>query len=187
VFIENAIKLNMDTQFSGQKQIFRYGNLSDLPSIIDIYNYYVENAHATFAENRVTFEERKAWLSKYQNSGPYRLLVAEEAGKVFGFICSSQYRDHPAFRETIETSIYLSPDARGKGLGTRLYLELFDRLKDEPIHLAVVGIGLPNDASIELHKKLGFTEVGVFKEYAKVRGIYYSSIWMQKTLSKTSV
>jgi phosphinothricin acetyltransferase len=174
----------MNTKVVESRQIFRYGNLSDLPSLIDIYNFYVEYAHATFAENRVTFEERKVWLSKYKDFGPYRLLVAEEEGKILGFVCSSQYRDHPAFRETIETSIYLSPDARGKGLGTRLYLELFERLKDEPIHLVVVGIALPNDGSIELHRKLGFTEVGIFKEYAKVRGTYYSSIWMQKTLNK---
>lgn len=92
------------------------------------------------------------------------------------------YRDHPAFIETIETSIYLSPVATGKGLGTLLYEQLFTILKNEKVHLAVVGIALPNEASIRLHRKVGFEEVGVFREYAKVNGKYFSSIWMQKRL-----
>lgn len=160
----------------------RYAKSEDLPALVEIYNYYVLNSHATFAERPFTLDERGEWLQKYKESGPHRCLVAEDVGEILGCAFSSVYRDHPAFRETIETSIYLSPKATGKGLGTKLYLELFDRLKDEPLHLAVVGIALPNDASVQLHRKLGFEEVGVFKEYAKVRDNYYSSVWMQKAL-----
>jgi phosphinothricin acetyltransferase len=162
----------------------RYARLSDLPALVDIYNFYIENSHATFAEQPVTLEERQEWFLKYKESGPYRCLVAEEAGETLGCAYSSIYRNHPAFRETVETSIYLSPKARGRGLGTKLYADLFDRLKDEPIHIAVVGIALPNDASIQLHKRFGFEEVGIFKEYAKVRDKYCSSIWMQKFLGR---
>lgn len=162
----------------------RYARQSDLPSLVEIYNFYVENSHATFAESKFTLEERKDWLSKYKEVGPHRFIVVEENGEIQGCAYSSIYRDHPAFRETIETSIYLSQNARGKGLGTKLYSYLFDLLKDEPIHVAVVGIALPNDPSVQLHKKLGFEEVGVFKEYTKVKDKYYSSIWMQKALGR---
>lgn len=161
----------------------RYAVQSDLPALVDIYNYYAVNSHATFAERKATLEERKDWLSKYKETGPHRFIVAEENGKILGCAYSSTYREHPAFRETIETSIYLAPDARSKGLGTTLYTELFDRISRENLHLAVVGIALPNEPSIKLHKKFGFEEVGVFKEYAKVKENYYSSIWMQKRLS----
>ncbi len=163
----------------------RYAKPTDLPSLVETYNYYAMNSHATFAERPFTLKERQDWLSKYKESGPHRCLVAEENGMVLGCAYSSVYRDHPAFRETIETSIYLSVDAKGKGLGTKLYSELFDCLKDEPLHLAVVGIALPNEPSVQLHKKFGFEEVGVFKEYAKVKDKYYSSIWMQKALGHT--
>lgn len=125
----------------------------------------------------------EGWFANYKETGPYRMLIYEENGVVQGCAFSSRYRDHFAFDQTIETSVYLSPDARTKGLGSLLYRELFRLLKDEPLHVAVAGIALPNDASVALHKKFSFEEVGVFKEYAIKNGMFVSSVWMQKRLS----
>lgn len=161
----------------------RYANVNDLPAITEIHNYYVLNHHSTFGTSTLRYEDRHEWFSRYKETGPYRMLVATQNDQILGYAYSSPYRDHPAFIETIETSIYLSADARGKGVGTLLYEKLFTLLKNEKLHLAVVGIALPNDASTRLHKKVGFKEVGVFEEYAKVNAQYYSSIWMQKRLS----
>ncbi len=160
----------------------RYAKATDLKQMTDIHNYYVMNHHSTFASAPLSPEVRMDWFSKYKETGPYRIIVAAESDHVLGYAYSSVYRDHPAFVETIETSIYLSPGATGKGIGTLLYDKLFTVLKDEKLHLAVVGIALPNEASIRLHKKVGFEEVGVFREYAKVNGQYFSSVWMQKRL-----
>ena len=129
-------------------------------------------------------EDRRDWFSKYKEHGPYRMIVCEENGIVQGCAFSSRYRDHFAFDQTIETSVYLAPDAHTKGLGTALYTELFSLIKNEPLHLAVAGIALPNEASIALHKKFDFEEVGVFKEYAIKNGKYISSVWMQKELGQ---
>ena len=112
--------------------------------------------------------------------GPYRLLVAQRGNRVLGYACSARYRDHEAFRETVEVSIALDASSQGQGIGTSLYRELFDRLAHEPVHIALAGIALPNDASIALHQKFGFTEVGTFREYAVKNGQYISSIWMQR-------
>lgn len=160
----------------------RYALAQDLPSLVDIYNYYIENHHSTFNTQKVSVDGRKDWFSCYREAGPHRLLVAEEDQKILGCAYSSIYRDHPAFVETIETSVYLASESRGRGIGTKLYEALFECLKGEHLHLAVVGIALPNEPSVQLHKKLGFEEVGIFKEYAKVHGQYLSSIWMQKRL-----
>jgi phosphinothricin acetyltransferase len=70
----------------------------------------------------------------------------------------------------------------GRRVGTSLYRELFESIATEGLHRAVVGIALPNDASVRLHKKLGFLEVGVFDEYASKNGEYISSLWMQRSL-----
>jgi phosphinothricin acetyltransferase len=161
---------------------FRLGVIADLPALTEIYNHYVLHTHSTFNSEPLSVDDRREWFDRFRADGPRRLLVAENDGVVLGCAYSDVYRDHPAFRETIETSIYLSPIARGKGLGTALYRELFASLRDEKLHLAVAGIALPNEASVALHKKVGFTEVGVFKEYARVRDRYYSSIWLQKPL-----
>lgn len=127
-------------------------------------------------------EDRAAWFAKYQRTGPYRMLVAAEGDRILGCTYSSRYREHPAFDQTIETSIYLAPDCRARGLGTQLYTKLFTEIAREPLHLAVSGIALPNEASVNLHRKFGFTEVGIFQEYAVKNGKRISSIWMQKKL-----
>lgn len=161
----------------------RYAKPDDLARLTEIDNYYIANSQATFFVEPRKAEDRRAWFNNYKESGPYRMLVCEENGVVQGCAFSSRYRDHFAFDQTIETSVYLASDVRTKGLGSLLYKELFDALKNEALHLAVAGIALPNDASVALHKKFGFEEVGVFREYAVKNGQYISSIWMQKRLS----
>lgn len=83
-------------------------------------------------------------------------------------------------RETVEVSVAIDVDWRGQGIGTALYGALFDSLAGEPVHVFLAGIVLPNDASVALHRKHGFTEAGTFREYAVKNGRYFSSLWMQR-------
>jgi phosphinothricin acetyltransferase len=125
--------------------------------------------------------ERRDWFGRFAASGPYRLVVARGGDQVLGYACSQRYRDHEAFRETVEVSIALDPSSRGQGVGTALYRALVGRLDREPsVHVALAGIALPNDASVALHRKFGFAEVGTFREYAIKNGQYISSVWMQR-------
>jgi phosphinothricin acetyltransferase len=114
--------------------------------------------------------------------GPHQILVAEGSEGVLGCATSSRYRTHPAFDQTVETGIYLNPSARRKGLGTQLYTALLKALEDQPVHLAVAGVALPNDASVALHRKLGFEEVGTFRDYALKRDVRISSMWFQRPI-----
>ena len=152
----------------------------DLPQIVDILNYTAANSIASFDTRPVTVGERGDWFGQFSHAGPYRLLVAQRGNRVVGYACSGRYRDHEAFRETVEVSIALDASSRGQGVGTALYRELFECLAGEPVHVALAGIALPNDASVALHRKFGFSEVGVFREYAVKNGQYISSIWMQR-------
>jgi phosphinothricin acetyltransferase len=97
-----------------------------------------------------------------------------------GYAGSQRYRRHEAFSETVEVTIALQAGCRGQGVGTALYRELFSCLAGEKIHVALAGIALPNDASVALHRKFGFTDVGTFCEYAVKDGQYISSLWMQR-------
>jgi phosphinothricin acetyltransferase len=153
----------------------------DLPGIVDILNYATANSTATFATRPATVAERRDWFGQFSPAGPYRLLVARRGDQVLGYACSQPYRDHEAFRETVEVSIALDVRQRGQGIGTGLYRALFDALAGEPsVHVVVAGIALPNDASVALHRKFGFTDVGTFREYAMKNGQYVSSLWMQR-------
>lgn len=153
---------------------------SDLPFLTEIYNYYIVNTNIAFDTEAMSVDEYRPWFDKYLSTGPYRLFVAEVDGKVVGSAGSRMYRDHPAFIETVEFGIYLTETARGKGIGKRLYGALFDAIKNEKVHLVVAGVALPNPSSVALHKSMGFTEVGVFDQYAQKNGTYISSMWLQK-------
>jgi phosphinothricin acetyltransferase len=152
----------------------------DLPRIVEILNYTAANSHATFNVRPTSVDERREWFGQFSSTGPYRVLVARRGGLVVGYACSQRYRDHAAFRETVEVSVALDVNCRGQGVGTMLYRRLFECLADERVHVVLAGIALPNDASVALHRKFGFTEVGVFREYAVKNGQYISSLWMQR-------
>jgi phosphinothricin acetyltransferase len=158
---------------------------SDLVPLTEIQNHYVRATNITFDEQTWEPEQKRAWFESYKETGPYRMWVAADGDRVLGAAYSSRYREHPAFRETVETSIYLAPDAHGRGLGSALYAALFRSLAAEELHRAVVGIALPNDGSVALHRKFGFREIGVFNEYAIKRGVRISSVWMEKALRGT--
>jgi phosphinothricin acetyltransferase len=161
----------------------RNASLQDLPAIVAMYNAYIADGfNGIFREKPVTVEERTPWLEQFKNIGPHQVLVVTENGSILRMACSFEYRGGGVFHRTVETSIYTDPNKKAKGIGTMLYTELFRRIEQTGLHLAVVGIALPNDASIALHRKFGFEDVGTFKEYAFFRGQYVSSLWMQKIL-----
>jgi phosphinothricin acetyltransferase len=162
--------------------IVRPASRDDLPELVSIYNHYITNSHATFDTEPVTVESRTGWFEMFSEVGPNRLLVAAEGDRVLGCASSAPYREHPAFARTVEVSIYLRPDVRSRGIGSALYRPLLDNLQAERIHVALAGVALPNDASIALHRRFGFTEVGVFEEYALKNDTYISSVWMQLRL-----
>jgi phosphinothricin acetyltransferase len=154
----------------------------DLAQLVAIYNYYVEHSTATFDTEVTSVQDRRAWFETFSGAGPHRLLVAAEGEQVVGCASSSPYRAHPAFTQTVEVGVYIDPAARSTGVGSALYGRLFEELRSAALHLAVSGIALPNDASVALHRKFGFTDVGVFEEYATKGGAYISSLWMQRRL-----
>jgi len=158
------------------------GSEDDLPGIVEILNETATHSHANFATRPTSVAELGEWFAHFSPTGPYRLVVARRDERVAGFACSRRYRDHEAFRETVEVGIALDAGCRGQGVGSALYRMLFDGLATEPVHVALAGIALPNDASVALHRKFGFTEVGVFREYAVKNGRYLSSLWMQRLL-----
>jgi phosphinothricin acetyltransferase len=160
--------------------IIEPGSEDDLPAIVDILNYTIMNSNATLATEPVSVAERREWLERFSAAGPYRLLVARRGNQVLGYAASQPYREHESFRETVEVSIALDVTSRGQGVGTALYRALLGYLADEPVHVALAGIVLPNEASVALHRKLGFTEVGTFHEYAIKNGQYLSSVWMER-------
>jgi phosphinothricin acetyltransferase len=159
--------------------LIRRAAQSDLPMLVEIFNHYVIHSHATFQTELQTVESRQPWFDAY-GEGRHQLLVASLEGTVVGYASSSPYRPGPAFETTVETSVYLHPDHRARGTGSALYEALFERMRHQDVHLAVAGIALPNAASLALHRRMGFEEVGTFRDYARKNGSWISSTWLQR-------
>ena len=154
----------------------------DLQRLTEIYNYYVLTTPVTFDIEPYTLERRLPWFEQFGTEGPYRLLVAEENGSVVGCAGSSRFRPKAAYQTTVETSIYCSQSAIGKGVGTRLYGALFDAIADEDIRRVVAGYTLPNPASAALHRRFGFKIVGVFTEVGRKFDRYWDVAWTERPL-----
>jgi len=135
----------------------------DIGDICRIYNYYVENTSVTFEETSVSMKGMKERIDDVlKTSLPW--LVLEEQGKVIGYGYGTKWKSRTAYKFSLESTIYLDREARGKGSGTALYSALIEEIRKKRIHAVIGGIALPNAASIALHEKLGFSKVAHFKE-----------------------
>ena len=153
----------------------------DLEAINGIYNHYVVETHVTFDDEPLSLEARREWFGHYAATGRHRVLVAEDDA-VRGFATSSRFRPKPGYLTSVETSVYLAPDATGQGTGARLYSALFESLEGEDLHRAYSGIALPNPASVALHEKFGFKRVALFSEQGRKFGRYWDVAWFEKAL-----
>ena len=162
----------------------RKAEAGDLSRIVEIYNHYVSNTHITFDTEPYAVGARTQWFAQFGDSGRHRLLVAEEAGAVIGYACSSNFKPRAAYDTSVETSIYLDPANTGQGHGRMLYCSLLDLLIDEgSIHRAYGGIAMPNDASVALHEQLGFRLVGTYHEVGYKFDRYWDVGWYEKEMS----
>jgi phosphinothricin acetyltransferase len=155
----------------------------DVPALTDLYNHYIEHTHTTFDLEPWTVDQRREWFTHYSDTGRHRLLVAvDPTERILGYATSSQFRNKAAYATSVETTVYCGPDAGGRGVGSALYSTLFDVLADEDVHRAYAGIALPNDASLALHRRFGFTEIGTYREVGRKFGRYWDVLWLERPL-----
>ncbi|MET9504106.1 N-acetyltransferase family protein [Streptomyces sp. NPDC006622] len=162
----------------------RPGVEGDLEALTDLYNHYVRETPITFDTTVFTPEERRPWLLSHPEDGPYRLMVATDADsqEILGYATSSPFRAKPAYATSVEVTVYLRPDAGGRGIGTLLYEALLKALSGEDLHRAYAGIAQPNEASVRLHERLGFRHVGTYREVGRKFGRYWDVAWYERDL-----
>ena len=151
----------------------RHVEQSDLPELLAIYNYYVVNTPVTFDLEPRTLAQRQEWLDGFSRTGKYQCFVALRGARPIGWCCSSRLKEKAAYDTSIETSIYVTPGESGKGLGRRLYQTLFAALAGEDIHRVFGGITLPNEASVGLHRAMGFKHIGTYNEIGRKFGKFW--------------
>jgi phosphinothricin acetyltransferase len=151
----------------------RRAEITDVPALLEIYNYYIVNTHITFDIEPHTLDQRLAWFATFSDAGRYQCFVAERDSAVIGWASSAPFKERAAYQTSVETSVYLSPRDVGQGIGPRLYNALLARLGPEDVHRAYGGVSLPNDASARLHERVGFALVGAYREVGRKFGRFW--------------
>jgi L-amino acid N-acyltransferase YncA len=161
----------------------RPARATDLPQITDIYAHAVLNGTASYEYEAPTLDEMtKRFGAIVSNNFPY--LVAQDDGHVFGYAYASPFRTRPAYRFMVEDSIYIAPDAQGRGLGTLLLAELIARCEASGFRqmIAVIGDAAVNLPSARLHAIMGFTERGRIKASGFKFNRWCDTLLMQRAL-----
>lgn len=158
----------------------RYANFADAQVIRDIYAHYVNRTAITFVIEAPTTADFVARISDAR----YPFLVAENHGRVVGFVYASTFRTKPAYRWDVELSIYLAPGLEGQGFGSELMEECLRILIHQGYLNAYSCITMPNDRSVKLHEKFGFEKLGHFPRSGYKQGKWHDVIWMGRPLAE---
>ncbi|TYL54532.1 N-acetyltransferase [Agromyces mariniharenae] len=156
---------------------------ADMPAVREIYNYYVANSTVTFDEDAMTLREWKAKFAYLERLGMPFIVAESPSGQLLGYALVAPWKQKRAYRYTVENSIYLGPAAAGKGLGRALLGELITRSKAAGLKEMIAVIADQGaDASIALHEKFGFTEIGRMGRVGFKFDRWLGTVLLQKSL-----
>jgi phosphinothricin acetyltransferase len=155
---------------------------ADLGAITAIYNEVIANTTAVFSELPVAVEERRQWWQARVALG-YPVLVAADAGGVLGFASFGDFRAWPGYRHTVEHSVHVRADCRGRGLGRDLVTALVPCAARLGKHVMIAGVDASNAVSIRMHERLGFERVGHLREVARKFDRWLDLVFLQRRLA----
>ena len=165
--------------------MIRLATEADIPAILDIYGPYVLNTAISFEYSVPTLAEFTERFRSVTSQFPW--LVWEEEGKVLGYAYASAPFSRDAYRWVSASSIYLSPAAQGRGIGTRLYGALEAVLTEQGYRQTYAIITSDNPASLRFHEKRGFRTIGEFPHCGIKFHKLYSVVWMEKVLNRGEI
>lgn len=158
----------------------RLAGNADAEAIRTIYNREVLGSTVTFDLVARTLEDQLAWLDEHSGAHPAVVAVDEETGEVCGFGSLSPWRPRPAYRTTVEDSVYVDPAHQGRGVGRSLLSELVVLAESHGFHAMIARIVGGHEASIGLHRACGFETIGVEREVGRKFGKWLDVVLMQR-------
>lgn len=140
---------------------------ADAAAIAAIYAPHVLSGTVSFETDAPDARQMRARMAASEGLYPWLVAASGDAGDgggVLAYAYATRFRDRPAYRYVVETSIYVAGITQGQGVGRLLYEALVDTLRAQGFTQAIGAIALPNDASIKLHEQVGFRRAGVYRE-----------------------
>ncbi|MDT8915929.1 arsinothricin resistance N-acetyltransferase ArsN1 family B [Amycolatopsis sp. PS_44_ISF1] len=160
--------------------LIRDASASDAEVCAAIYAPYVTDTTITFETEPPTADEMAERITNAVKTHAW--LVIENEGRVVGYAYAGPYKARAAYRWSCEVSVYLELGRRRTGSGRALYEALFARLVERGFRTAVAGMTLPNDASVGLHRSLGFELIGTYRRIGWKHGAWRDVSWAQRDL-----
>lgn len=162
--------------------MIRVAGTGDAPGIAEIYAPIV-------VETAISFEELPPSAAEIADRvaatlARYPWLVDDRDGRVAGYVYASRHRSRAAYRWSVDVTAYVHAAHRGRGVGGALYRALFRLLAAQGYHAAFAGITLPNDASVALHRAVGFEPIGVYREVGWKHGAWHDTAWYRRPLGE---
>jgi phosphinothricin acetyltransferase len=162
----------------------RCAQTDDAEHIAAIYAPMVEDTVVSFEECAPSVPEMARRIGATTQTWPW--LVAESDGSILGYAYASAHRTRAAYRWSVDVTVYVASAARRQGVGTALYAALFELLALQGYHRAYAGITLPNEASVALHRAVGFELVGVYAEVGFKLGAWRDVSWWERVIESGS-
>lgn len=159
----------------------RFACREDIPAILEIYGPYVANTAFSFEYTIPTLEDFITRFEKITAWFPW--LVWEENGKILGYAYGSAPFERAAYQWCAESSIYLAPDVRGRGIGRKLNTALEELLAKQGYHKVYAIVTTANEGSVVFHEKLGYRRCACFPNCGFKMGQWYGTIWLEKLIS----
>lgn len=160
----------------------RPATAADLPAIRDLFNALIETTTIAWRDDLATMEEMESWFADRRRQA-HPVFVAEIDGAVVGYTCWSAFRGFPGYRHTAELTVHVSVDHHRHGIGRRLLTELVAEAQHRGIHVLVAAIDAANEASIALHRSVGFIEVARLPEVGAKFGRWLDLVLMQRIIT----
>jgi L-amino acid N-acyltransferase YncA len=154
---------------------------SDLEAVTAIYNSVLEHSTAIYNDQPVSVEDRVAYWKGRIGQG-YPLLVAVEGARVLGYATFGDFRSWPGYRFTVEGTIHLAEDVRGRGMGTELLQQLVARARALGKHMLIAGVDSENEASLRFLTRFGFVRCGTLAEVGYKFSRYLDLCFLQYRL-----
>ena len=159
----------------------------DCPGILTIYNDAVLKTTASYDYEPRTIRHRRAWFDEHQRDGYPIFVAVDETGLILGWGSLSAYHDRAGYRFTVENSIYIAEEHRGKGIGKMLLEALIEAARERGFHCIIAAIDGANQVSIELHRKFGFEVVGHFKRVGYKFNRWLDVVYMELLLPEPKI
>ena len=167
------------SQLSGLQ--VRLATEDDLVDVREIVNHFIENTVINFRTEPQSLDEWRDSWRRLQSRFPW-LVAADD--RIVGVAYAAPWNDRAAYQWTAEVTVYVDPSRQRRGVGDALYTELLDRMRRKGFHSAVAVIALPNEASVRLHERHGFTQVGQLVEAGYKRGAWHDAGFWQCILDR---